>query len=61
MFWMMSYSCFEYSIYTFLASNGNPRSPDSLHYIDPFGGMNSYQRVRLCIVVFLCLCMYVFF
>ena len=25
-----------------LASNGNPRSPDSLHYIDPSGRLNSY-------------------
>ncbi|KAL0005761.1 hypothetical protein SO802_013322 [Lithocarpus litseifolius] len=28
----------------FTASNGNPRNPDSLHYIDPSGKLNSYQR-----------------
>lgn len=28
------------------ASNGNPRLPDSLHYIDPTGRLNAYQRVR---------------
>ncbi|XP_062143748.1 protein BONZAI 3-like isoform X1 [Alnus glutinosa] len=28
----------------FTASNGNPRNPDSLHYIDPSGRLNSYQR-----------------
>ncbi|KAG6646153.1 hypothetical protein CIPAW_08G174400 [Carya illinoinensis] len=28
----------------FTASNGNPRNPDSLHYIDPFGQMHSYQK-----------------
>ncbi|WCJ43238.1 Calcium-dependent phospholipid-binding Copine family protein [Euphorbia peplus] len=28
----------------FTASNGNPRSSDSLHYIDPSGRLNSYQR-----------------
>uniref|UniRef100_A0A7N2L3C5 C2 domain-containing protein n=1 Tax=Quercus lobata TaxID=97700 RepID=A0A7N2L3C5_QUELO len=28
----------------FIASNGNPQNPDSLHYIDPFGRLNSYQR-----------------
>ncbi|XP_047253660.1 protein BONZAI 3-like [Capsicum annuum] len=27
-----------------LASNGNPRSPDSLHYVDPSGCLNAYQR-----------------
>ncbi|KAM3747712.1 hypothetical protein ACB098_05G055500 [Castanea mollissima] len=31
----------------FTASNGNPRNPDSLHYIDPFGQLNSYQRAIL--------------
>uniref|UniRef100_A0A2N9GI06 C2 domain-containing protein n=1 Tax=Fagus sylvatica TaxID=28930 RepID=A0A2N9GI06_FAGSY len=31
----------------FTASNGNPRSPDSLHYIDPSGRMNSYQRAMM--------------
>ncbi|XP_062144806.1 protein BONZAI 3-like isoform X4 [Alnus glutinosa] len=30
----------------FTASNGNPRNPDSLHYIDPSGRLNSYQRVE---------------
>lgn len=28
----------------FTASNGNPRSPDSLHYIDPSGHLNAYQQ-----------------
>ncbi|KAK9735374.1 hypothetical protein RND81_04G202400 [Saponaria officinalis] len=28
----------------FTASNGNPTSPDSLHYIDPSGRLNAYQR-----------------
>ncbi|XP_059302358.1 protein BONZAI 3 [Lycium ferocissimum] len=28
----------------FTASNGNPWSPDSLHYIDPSGRLNAYQR-----------------
>ncbi|XP_023516227.1 protein BONZAI 1-like isoform X3 [Cucurbita pepo subsp. pepo] len=28
----------------FTASNGNPRLPDSLHFIDPSGRPNSYQR-----------------
>ncbi|KAI4301859.1 hypothetical protein L6164_035097 [Bauhinia variegata] len=28
----------------FTASNGNPRSPDSLHYIDLAGRLNAYQR-----------------
>ncbi|KAF3514485.1 hypothetical protein F2Q69_00005289 [Brassica cretica] len=28
----------------FTASNGNPRLPDSLHYIDPSGHLNAYQR-----------------
>ncbi|XP_030960619.1 protein BONZAI 3-like isoform X1 [Quercus lobata] len=28
----------------FTASNGNPRNLDSLHYIDPSGRLNSYQR-----------------
>ncbi|GMI84599.1 BONZAI 3 [Hibiscus trionum] len=28
----------------FTASNGNPRHQDSLHYIDPSGQLNSYQR-----------------
>ncbi|KAH9694191.1 protein bonzai 3 [Citrus sinensis] len=30
----------------FTASNGNPRNPNSLHYIDPSGRLNSYQQVR---------------
>lgn len=30
----------------FSASNGNPRFPDSLHYIDPFGRLNAYQQVN---------------
>ncbi|KAF3536659.1 hypothetical protein F2Q69_00025243 [Brassica cretica] len=28
----------------FTASNGNPRLPDSLHYVDPSGRLNAYQR-----------------
>uniref|UniRef100_A0A0C9QWW9 TSA: Wollemia nobilis Ref_Wollemi_Transcript_2443_2067 transcribed RNA sequence n=1 Tax=Wollemia nobilis TaxID=56998 RepID=A0A0C9QWW9_9CONI len=28
----------------FTASNGNPRLPDSLHYLDPSGRHNAYQR-----------------
>ncbi|XP_029150928.1 protein BONZAI 1 isoform X1 [Arachis hypogaea] len=28
----------------FTASNGNPRLPDSLHYLDPSGRQNAYQR-----------------
>ncbi|KAF6176595.1 hypothetical protein GIB67_034457 [Kingdonia uniflora] len=28
----------------FTASNGNPQSPDSLHYIDPSGLLNAYQK-----------------
>ncbi|KAM7279200.1 hypothetical protein ACFE04_006334 [Oxalis oulophora] len=28
----------------FTASNGSPRSPNSLHYIDPSGQLNSYQQ-----------------
>lgn len=28
----------------FTASNGNPRLPDSLHYLDPSGRSNAYQR-----------------
>ncbi|KAK4751252.1 hypothetical protein SAY87_004734 [Trapa incisa] len=28
----------------FTASNGNPRNPDSLHYMDPNGNLNSYQQ-----------------
>ncbi|XP_077227378.1 protein BONZAI 1-like [Tasmannia lanceolata] len=31
----------------FTASNGNPRLPDSLHYIDPYGRPNAYQRAIL--------------
>jgi hypothetical protein len=31
----------------YTASNGNPRLPDSLHYIDPSGRPNSYQRAIL--------------
>ncbi|KAK0599095.1 hypothetical protein LWI29_002329 [Acer saccharum] len=30
----------------FTASNGNPRNPNSLHYIDPSGRLNSYQQVE---------------
>ncbi|KAI8529287.1 hypothetical protein RHMOL_Rhmol12G0213600 [Rhododendron molle] len=30
----------------FTASNGNPRLPDSLHYNDPSGRPNAYQRVE---------------
>ncbi|XP_024195065.1 protein BONZAI 3 isoform X1 [Rosa chinensis] len=28
----------------FTASNGNPQQHDSLHYIDPYGRLNSYQQ-----------------
>lgn len=28
----------------FTASNGNPRGPNSLHYIDPSGRLNAYQQ-----------------
>jgi hypothetical protein len=36
------------------ASNGNPRLPDSLHYLDPSGRLNAYQRVlKLLSAVFL--------
>ncbi|PON73991.1 Protein BONZAI [Parasponia andersonii] len=28
----------------FTGSNGDPRRPDSLHYIDPYGRLNSYQQ-----------------
>ncbi|KAG6701521.1 hypothetical protein I3842_08G169200 [Carya illinoinensis] len=31
----------------FTASNGNPWNPDSLHYIDPSGQLNSYQKAIL--------------
>ncbi|KAK4264577.1 hypothetical protein QN277_025735 [Acacia crassicarpa] len=31
----------------FTASNGNPRLPDSLHYMDPSGRPNTYQRAIL--------------
>ncbi|XP_058078099.1 protein BONZAI 3-like isoform X2 [Magnolia sinica] len=31
----------------FTASNGNPRLPDSLHYIDPSGRLNAYQQAIL--------------
>ena len=33
----------------FPASNGHPRDPDSLHYIDPSDRFNAYQQVRLSI------------
>ncbi|CAL9214222.1 unnamed protein product [Arabidopsis halleri] len=31
----------------FTASNGDPRTPSSLHYIDPSGRLNSYQQAIL--------------
>ncbi|KAG9150859.1 hypothetical protein Leryth_003004 [Lithospermum erythrorhizon] len=31
-------------LFPITASNGNPRLPDSLHYMDPTGRPNSYQR-----------------
>ncbi|XP_019056026.1 PREDICTED: protein BONZAI 3 [Nelumbo nucifera] len=31
----------------FTASNGNPRLPESLHYIDPSGRLNAYQQAIL--------------
>ncbi|KAL7205039.1 hypothetical protein ACSBR2_018042 [Camellia fascicularis] len=38
----------EKKLYSFLdyisTSNGNPRNPDSLHYIDPTGRLNAYQQ-----------------
>ncbi|KAK9926529.1 hypothetical protein M0R45_023755 [Rubus argutus] len=34
----------------FTASNGNPRLPDSLHYIDPSGRTNAYQRAIIEVV-----------
>ena len=43
------YFCFSTHVTAdvlFLASNGNPRLPDSLHYIDPSGRPNVYQKVR---------------
>ncbi|PKA64818.1 Protein BONZAI 3 [Apostasia shenzhenica] len=30
----------------FTASNGNPRLPESLHFIDPTGRLNAYQQVK---------------
>jgi len=35
----------------FSASNGDPRVPQSLHYIDPSGRPNSYQQVRICFLL----------
>ncbi|KAM3268128.1 protein BONZAI 3-like [Capsicum chacoense] len=34
----------NFMVVDFTASNGNPRSPDSLHFIDPSGHLNAYQR-----------------
>jgi hypothetical protein len=34
------------------ASNGDPRMPQSLHYIDPSGRPNSYQQVRIRLISF---------
>ncbi|BBH03600.1 Development and Cell Death domain protein [Prunus dulcis] len=34
----------------FTASNGNPRLPDSLHYIDPSGRPNAYQKAIIDVV-----------
>jgi hypothetical protein len=34
----------------FTASNGDPRIPQSLHYIDPSGRPNSYQQVRIFLI-----------
>lgn len=34
------------------ASNGDPRVPQSLHYIDPSGRPNSYQQVRIRLISF---------
>jgi hypothetical protein len=36
--------------YVFPASNGDPRTPQSLHYIDPSGRPNAYQQVGLVAV-----------
>eukprot|EP00252_Welwitschia_mirabilis_P003379 TRINITY_DN13459_c0_g1_i1.p1 TRINITY_DN13459_c0_g1~~TRINITY_DN13459_c0_g1_i1.p1 ORF type:complete len:575 (-),score=116.29 TRINITY_DN13459_c0_g1_i1:411-2135(-) len=33
----------------FTASNGNPRLPDSLHYMDPTGRFNAYQQAICCV------------
>ncbi|XP_037497211.1 protein BONZAI 3 isoform X2 [Jatropha curcas] len=33
-----------HAVQPFSASNGNPQNPDSLHYIDPSGRLNSYQQ-----------------
>ena len=40
----------------FVASNGNPRLPDSLHYIDPSGRPNVYQKVSNWLITHLFLC-----
>ncbi|PRQ42042.1 putative C2 domain, von Willebrand factor, type A, copine, protein BONZAI [Rosa chinensis] len=41
--------CLHALILNFLtASNGNPHQHDSLHYIDPYGRLNSYQQVSNC-------------
>ena len=37
---------YELTSFCLPASNGNPRLPDSLHYLDPSGRPNAYQRVR---------------
>ena len=37
------------AVFFFPASNGHPRDPDSLHYIDPSGRFNAYQQVGLSI------------
>ncbi|GAB2218753.1 hypothetical protein Drorol1_Dr00001984 [Drosera rotundifolia] len=33
----------------FTASNGNPSSPDSLHFIDPSGRLNDYQKAIMAV------------
>ena len=42
-----NFSCSWVVVLFFPASNRNPRTPDSLHYIDPSGQFNAYQQVRL--------------
>lgn len=43
---MAAYTWILSSLAPLSASNGNPRLPDSLHYNDPSGRPNAYQRVR---------------
>lgn len=45
-FYEIKLSIWNYCVSCASASNGNPRLPDSLHYLDPSGRPNAYQRVR---------------